>query len=71
MQSFQVTAKWWKMWCKILPHKFQAEFVDSGEVYQGISIRFGIAVLLQCTARYRRYLQVKLGMKQLIKTGFQ
>jgi len=41
-------------------HKFQAVFVDSGKVHQGISIWFGIAAVLQCTARYRRYLQVKL-----------
>lgn len=34
--------------------------MDSGKVHQGISIRFGIAVVSQCTARYRRYLQVKL-----------
>ena len=40
--------------------------MDSGKVHQGISIRFGIAVVLQCTARYRRYLQVKLnGMFEL------
>jgi hypothetical protein len=31
-------------------------------VRQGISIRFGIAVVLQCTARYRRYLQAKLSV---------
>jgi len=34
--------------------------VDIGKVHQGISIRFGIAVVLQCTVRYGRYLQVKL-----------
>jgi len=40
--------------------------VDSGKVHQGITVRFDIAVVLQCTVRCRRYLQVKLnGMFEL------